>query len=633
MPLFGVIVAVVCALQLWLSFSDEIIARANPYDQIRYLEMAESIVAGDWLGPFDVMTLARDVGYSSWIAGVHLTGIPLRTANELLLIVASLLLCLGLMRTGLPAGLAGLGFAILALQPHGMLTLNDLLPSSFYAAILIASLAGMLFSLTARKEVWRWVHLTWTSVALGVLWVTRPEQPLIVVWVLAFVACDFGLAHKKMQSIALPLARCLAALTVFAVGIGIVVGSVAANNYNHYGVWRTSDYKAPGFAAANRALLSIVQQRPRRRVPVPSEVRERAYAVSPSFAALRPVLEAPSWARGVSCNMDEVCDDIAGGYFRWILREAVAGQVDSSGAASLDAGLAQIARELENACNNGTLQCHESLSSFLHPYPETYLPHLIGSLGRVLGRMASSGGIRDRAPARDAPNIPADLQQKFDRIANRRIDLAHLARDHIVVWAEAPTDPIVAARLDVAGRKSDAPLEPVVGESRSGFRIRFDVEQPDRRPLSRYPIVEFDRASGAITRAPIPLLGDVAEVDGVSLETEAWEMPRPTGGVRGRLRGGLWSAHAWLIRLAALAGVTSLVGLIASGARGRQWDAALVAIALVGVAVASRLALLTMVDASSFPAFSTRYAYPTVSLFSVAMILITHRAWMVYQTR
>ncbi len=624
-------VAAVCTLQLWLAFPSEIVASANPYDQIRYLEMAESIGDGEWLGPFDVMTLTRDVGYPSWIAAVHITGMPLRIANELLLMGAGLLLCLALVRSGIPAGIAGLLFATLALQPHGMLVMRDLLPSSFYAALLLVSLAGMLFSVTARTDAWQRVHLIWTAIALGMLWTTRPEQMLIVVLVLTFGACRFALARSSVTSIGAALGRSALAMAVLAAGIGFVVGSVAALNYAHYGVWRTSDYKAPGFAAASRVLLSIVHENPRRLVPVPFDVRERAYAVSPAFAALRPALEAPSWARGVSCNMDDVCDDLAGGYFRWILREAVAQQVDSRSAAALDAGLAQIAHELERACDSGALQCQRSLSSFLHPYPETYIPHLLDSLRRVFNRMASSGGVRDRAPARDAVNLNINLQDKFDYVANRRTEFAHLRRDRIVVWAHATADPIVSARFDIAGHRSEVPLEVEKDAAERGYRLRFEAEQLDERPLTRYPVVELERASGATTRAPIPLLGASSTVDGVSLETERWDQPQPVGAAQTRVRGALWTVHAGLIRLASLAGVVSLITL--SGARGRTWDAALVAIALMGVAVASRLALLTMVDASSFPAFSTRYIYPTVSLFSGVMMLLTHRAWLVYRNR
>jgi len=627
--LLGGAVVAVCAVQLWLASSDEIVARANPYDQVRYLEMAESMAGGEWLGPFDVMTLTRDVGYPAWIAAVHFTGIPLRIANELSLLAASLLLCVALFRCGYPAGLCGGAFAILVLQPHSMLVQRDLLPSSFYATILILSLAGMLLSLTTRRPTFRWAHLCWTSVALGVLWVTRPEQPLIWVSVSAFVACDFATTVSQTKSIPRALFRCAGAGAILVAGVGSIAGTVAAINFHYYGVWRTADYQAPGFAAANRVLLSIVQENPRRLVPVPADVRKRAYAVSPAFAALRPVLEAPSWARGVSCNMDGVCDDIAGGYFRWILREAVAEQVDSSSATSLDEGLAQIARELEDACRSGTIECHRSVSSFLHPYPQTYLPHLVGSLGRIFGRMATTGGVRDRKLARDPPNLAPELQLEFDRIANRRVELAHPARDEIVVWAHATANAIVAATLDVAGQKSDLRLEAATRESTPGIRIRFEVEQPDRRLLSRYPVVEFQRESGTRTRVPIPLPGQTATIDGVSIETERWDKPPPTGAAQTRVRGVLWSAHAGLIRLATLAGGLSLVALVFSGSRARRWDSALAAITLIGVAVSSRLALLTMVDASSFPAFSTRYCYPTVSLFSIAMLLVTHRAWRV----
>jgi len=629
-PLFWLAVAAVCTLQLWLAFPSEIIARTNPYDQIRYLEMAESIGDGDWLGPFDVMTLTRDVAYPSWIAAVHVTRIPLRLANELLLLSASLLLCLALIRCGVPSGISGLVFATLALQPHGALAMRELLPSSFYAAILILSLAGMLFSVTARTERW---HLAWTAIALGTLWTTRPEQPLIAVWILAFGGCEFALARNSQQSVRAALRRSALAVAILAGGIGLVVGSIAVFNFAHYGVWRTSDYKAPGFAAANRVLLSIAHQNPRRLVPVPSDVRERAYAVSPAFSALRPVLEAPSWARGVSCNLDGVCDDLAGGYFRWIFREAVAQQVEEHNAQALDAGLAQIAHELERACGSGALPCRRSPSSFLHPYPETYFPHLLESLRRISGRMASSGGVRDRSPERDPPNLHLNWQEKFDRVANRRIEFAHLPIDDIVVWARATTDPIVAARFDIAGHRSDVPLEVDEHANGRGFRLRLEVGQPERRPLGRYPVLEFERASGAITRSPIPLLGDTMEVDGVSLQTERWDQPAPVGVAQTRVRGALWTAHARLIRLAGPVGVVSLIALLLSGTRGRTWDAGLVAITLMGAAVASRLALLTMVDASSFPAFSTRYIYPTVSLYSVVMILLANRAWVVYQSR
>ena len=87
---------------------------------------------------------------------------------------------------------------------------------------------------------------------------------------------------------------------------------VSAKNARHCGVFATTAVTAPGYLAANRALTSIEQAAPRRFVPVPAEVRERAYAASPAFRELRPTLEGPSWARVVSCNVESIPNQEAG---------------------------------------------------------------------------------------------------------------------------------------------------------------------------------------------------------------------------------------------------------------------------------------------------------------------------------
>ena len=45
-------------------------------------------------------------------------------------------------------------------------------------------------------------------------------------------------------------------------------------------------------------------------------------------------------------------------------------------------------------------------------------------------------------------------------------------------------------------------------------------------------------------------------------------------------------------------------------------------VAMLAVLVAARVALLALVDASSFPAHSSRYVYPFVSLYGCTMLLL-----------
>ena len=43
--LFWIACTLIASLGLWLAWPDEIVAQPNPYDQLRYLEMAEEIEA------------------------------------------------------------------------------------------------------------------------------------------------------------------------------------------------------------------------------------------------------------------------------------------------------------------------------------------------------------------------------------------------------------------------------------------------------------------------------------------------------------------------------------------------------------------------------------------------------------
>src|SRR5262249_28743270 len=102
--------------------------------------------------------------------------------------------------------------------------------------------------------------------------------------------------------------------------------ALRATNFARYGVFLDHDVFAPGFAAAYRALARIDPPAPRRYVTLPLSSREAAYAASPSFRTLQPLLEGPlrrSWIVD-SCPWLQVCDDYANGWFLYALRDAVA---------------------------------------------------------------------------------------------------------------------------------------------------------------------------------------------------------------------------------------------------------------------------------------------------------------------
>jgi len=89
----------------------------------------------------------------------------------------------------------------------------------------------------------------------------------------------------------------------------LVLASVAALNGARYGVTAVTEIKSPEFLAAYGALLRVKHKGWKPTVPVPEDVRERLYDVSPAFAELKPSLAGEPGKRWSSMfrGIREVC--------------------------------------------------------------------------------------------------------------------------------------------------------------------------------------------------------------------------------------------------------------------------------------------------------------------------------------
>jgi hypothetical protein len=617
----------VAGFKLWLVAGDEVVARANPLDQVRYLEMARALARGRWLGAYGPLTLIREPGYPGWVAAVHLLGPPLRLATEVLLLAAAALFCAGLRRAGVSAAVALTAFAVLVLEPHSLVVNRDALPAGFYLALLLCALAGLVWSVHATSPRRLAAHAGWTGLALGALWVTRPEKLLLLIPVGLMTAFDLAMGRQAGRPWRSALRRAAVLAGVPLCAIAVVAGTVAATNQRHYGVFAVAGVSGPGYLAANRALLSIEHAAPRRFVPVPRDVRERAYRASTALRELRPTLEGPSWARGVSCKLDRVCDDIGAGYFRWLLRDAAAaaGHMDSH--AEGEAFFRRIADELTAACRSGALRCRHSSASFLHPYPETYRTHLWSSLRRVLAKAFGGGDLRVWDAARDSPLESPRVRRFFDEVANRRP--AHTGNGRVTAlgWVVAETDPVVRASLQTTWQRvdslADAPAAGAPGEVSARVPFHFEIDKRTRDFGLAAPALVLERRSGATTKIAFPRAADTSAVrDGVQLFVEVFEDTGREGLPRRAARSLLWIAHPFFYAAVSALGLLAAAALLPAYRSGRFRDPALGVFTTLAALVAARFALLILIDASSFPARSSRYVYPAVSLYGCAMLLL-----------
>jgi hypothetical protein len=436
------IAVVAVLLKFYLVAAQPVVAIGGAgHDDRLYLELAEHLLRGDWLGPYNQFTLMKGPMFSLFIAASFLAGLPLPFALHLLYLAGCGLLTRALRPLLTRAAALGV-FLLLWWNPmtYEQVVLGRVLRQNFYTPVTLLFLAGAI-ALTTRQAATRTVRLAWGALLGGsaaALWLTREET----VWTAPTFAVLVGAAgwvSWKAGTWLRPLVAPLGVAVLLAVG---GVAAVSALNLRHYGWFGTVEFRAPEFLSAYGSLQRIRPASEIRYVPVTREARELAYRVSPAFAELRPFLEGDiglGWTRvsspwtGTPVSQRE----IAGGWFMWALRDAVvAAGHGRSARAALDF-YARIGAEVNAACDDGAIPASPRHDTMAPRWGRGHITRLQRSLPEFVVYFTSFRGFtaypaksegpaellalfRDLtrseiAPSLDAPELATPLQQQFDR--------------------------------------------------------------------------------------------------------------------------------------------------------------------------------------------------------------------------
>jgi hypothetical protein len=196
--------------------------------------------------------------------------------------------------------------------------------------------------------------------------------------------------------------------------------------------------------------------------------------------------------------------------------------------------------------------------------------------------------------------------------------------------AAAADDPVVRAVLQSNRGRFDSATDEVVvltgTPSARGVAFAFDIEKRTRDFGLYAPVLQIERASGASRKIPLRRTpGESFVHDGVRVEIDAWEETRRQDRRRRIARTALWLAHPPIYAALGVAGLLAAIALVPARRRDRFCDPAVAVIALLLAWVFARTALLVLVDASSFPARSSRYVYPALAPYGCALLLLVEQ--------
>jgi len=634
---------VIALLSLWLrmGFPVHAIADAGADDAL-FVRLARSLQAGDWLGPYDNLTLAKGMFYPLFIAATSFLAIPLRAAEHLTYLGAAALAAGFLQRRTGRRWLSLLVFAALAFNPAlWSPALARVIRENLYVSLsLLLVVLTVVAAFPARAcGLWRRLGL---GIALGLVaagyWLTReegawllPSLAAIVLTALAGIAWGGrgGGPPRRIRfgAMAVPL---LAGLLVFTAGIG----TVAALNAAYYGVFETSEFKSTAFQRGYGALARIRPAHWRRLVVFPHDARARLYAVSPAARELAPFFDGAGgegWRR-VGCTQSlmpsvEACPEILGGWFMWALRDAATAAGHGTSAVAARDFYTRLADEIDAACAGGRLDCLPPRTTLAPPFRWQYLRDAVAPAALLLRRVFT---MRD-GPVGSAPSTGPRSAIHIFMDAIGMVFPPDAAQRRLQGWVGATAGPPDILLRGLHGEYATStilrwPGDYIRGTFPDMHGLGFALETTCPPEACEIVVTVENGASVAVpwadARQGMVFDSSTVRIFGDSMTTVRLdEMSARRRAVQVGIAEAMGHGYALVFPLL---GVLGAAGLLLALLRHRSRPIPLPLLALMlasGGAVAARVALLAYLDVTSIPSANLLYVSPAAPFAMVFAIL------------
>lgn len=610
----------------------------GPLDDDLFMQLGESLSKGEWLGPFNQRTLVKGPGYPLFLAVNAWLGLPVSVAHALFHCAATGLLGWVVAKV---AGSRRLGLAVFCLVLwHPLFLTQRIVREAIYTGqiVMVYALAAysLLVAATWRRRIQGGAA---TGLVLGWCWLTREEGALLLPGIAVLILVAFFSIARGSSS-----RSRMIAVTVAAAAVAFLATHAAFQLLNRvaYGSFVGVDFKETNFRSAVNALQSVRVGELIAFVPVSRSTREQIYGVSPSFATLKDYLDPPGGSplRENGCKFWKwTCEEIAGAWFIWALRDAAAAHGHYQSPAKASAFFRQVASEINAACESGKLRCEQSLISYMPRVTREQLsriPERFAEAIRFVSLLHPPGleGDRSFGNREELTRAAAFLNYPFHMES-----LDYPSRHVIRGWYFDGTDAWFA--LDVKtpdGRLVPAPIERAASPDlerhfgtgaakrqrftietfcRPECRLNFSTDTNERLDVSIDEVVR--RAPGGFALGGAPLFFDTARNTDSSFEPSD---------VRVRMSRGVAAAASRLYAVL-IPGLLALGGLAFIG--GALWIARLrrfgPPFAVMGIAaglwvlVAARIVILVLIDVTSFPAIFALYLGPAMYVAPVAALL------------
>lgn len=372
--LFLFFILALTIFKCWLVWGLRIrVESGQSFDDALYIRFASTLINGEWLGTYNNLTLAKMPGYPLWLAFNHFLGLPLLFTQHLLYVLAGLVFIFPLRKIVTSRTILLVLYTIYLFNPA---IETRVMREGIYPALTVLVFAALIGFHVYRDKLWQFsLWSIFLGLALSALWLTREEGIVIIPSVLlmmSYILFQFYQTAKLSHYFFKRVIFFIFPFTLLLANIHLI----SAINKNYYGVHTLTEISAKPFVSAYGALSRVKHQKWKRYLPVPEEVRQKIYAVSPAFKELESLLEGDVgkiWVPLTCAFYPDTCPDIGGVWFMWALREAVSHAGYYQSATKAKEYYHRLATEVNLACDQGKLDCLSPRETLVSPYHPEYI--------------------------------------------------------------------------------------------------------------------------------------------------------------------------------------------------------------------------------------------------------------------
>ena len=646
---FVLIIAVLSLVKLWLAMALPVTALGFAHDDLLFLRLADSFLDwatlfhGNWLGTFDYLTLSKGPMYPLWVAFCFVLGVPLLLGQQLLYMLAGVTLLLALRKLNVkPFFLVLLYVCYL----FGSAITVRVVGEGIYPALSVFILAGLIGMYAHHQgrllKLGLWSLLS--GLMLSAFWLTREES----VWIMGLVAIllaytllclyrTFRLSSELFKRTLL----CVLPLLVLLV----VLNAVALMNWLQYGTYTTVEFKSGSFLSAVGALERVKHPHWQRYLPVPGDVRQSIYEVTPAFQELQPFLEGDpgkEWERSSCRALKQTCGDIGGKWFIGAFREAVSLAGHYTDGAAADRYYRSLAEEINAACEDGRLDCLPERSTMVPPQRSEYIIPVIKSFfqGVQLLLNLSSGAVAVPATSEGSEEQLALFRELTrEKLAPTSASLKKVPKQLFIKgWAFSTTDQLIQFAVRTKdGKDADfslkhfpsADVDKHFGEKYvTAKNARFSIVTPcmtgcelrlydNSGLLAVINLDDFKRDRNVLSKDVRFFMDSVAPIS-----VDRLPMQSLLNGIKIKILQRIEHYKLKLKPILLFIFALYVAGLIGSIIT-RRFSFLLIVNTAILAAIVGRLFILALIDASCFPAVKPLYLsplYPFLMIFSVLAV-------------